>query len=470
VSLRQRVSVFIKKFNLVKPGDLVLVGVSGGPDSVALLHILWKLKETLGISLHVAHLNHLLRGKEAEADARLVEQLAQNLALPFTIEQFNVASFRQKTGLSLQEAARIGRFNFFERLAKEIRANRIALGHQADDQAETILFNLLRGAGISGLKGMLPARGIYIRPLLNVRRQEISSYCGQNLLPYRIDASNLKPVYTRNRIRLQLLPLLEQKYNPQIVPALIRLGQLSQEEDAYLEKQAQQVYKELLLETGKDSLKFTLDKWSSYPGPLLRRVLRQVWRRLAQIEKNLSYQHIDKLMELIENPHEGRILTLPLNIRAVKNGQVLTFWREEKGKPEGRIDYLYVLNVPGATLIPEINCFIQAEIKPRPLIPDFKDLTIQEAVFDFSRLNLPLFVRCRHKGDVFMPLGLKKTVKLKDFLIKQKIPREKRDKIPLVTNGEGIIWVGGVRPGELTKVTPRTDKCLYLRIGFQELV
>jgi len=467
VNLEQKVGAFIKKFNLVEQGNLVLVGVSGGPDSVALLHILWKLKETLNISLHVAHLNHLLRGNEAEADARLVEQLAQNLALPFTIEQFNVASFRQKTGLSIQEAARIGRFNFFERLAKEIRANRVALGHQSDDQAETILLNLLRGAGMSGLKGMLPVRGIYIRPLLNVRRREISSYCRQNTLPYRIDASNLKPVYTRNRIRLQLLPLLEQEYNPQIVPALIRLGQLSQEEDVYLEKQAQQVYKELLLETGKDSLMFTLNKWPSYPAPILKRVLRQVWRGLAQTEKNLSYQHIDKIIELIENPLEGRILTLPLNIRAVKKGPGLTFWREEKRRLVGKVDYLYVLNIPGETLIPEINCFIQAEIKPRALIPDFKDLTVQEAVFDFSRLNLPLFVRGRYKGDVFMPLGLKKTVKLKDFLIKQKIPRENRDKIPLVTNGKDIIWVGGVRSGELTKVTPQTDKCLYLKLGFQ---
>jgi tRNA(Ile)-lysidine synthase len=470
VNLEQKVGAFIKKFNLVEQGNLVLVGVSGGPDSVALLHILWKLKETLNISLHVAHLNHLLRGNEAEADARLVEQLARNLALPFTIEQFNVASFRQKTGLSIQEAARIGRFNFFERLAKEIKANRVALGHQTDDQAETILLNLIRGAGMSGLKGMLPARGIYIRPLLNVRRREISSYCRQNTLPYRIDTSNLKPAYTRNRIRLQLLPLLEQKYNPQIVPALIRLGQLSQEEDFYLEKQAQQVYKELLLETGKDSLKFTLSKWSSYPAPILRRVLRQAWRGLAQIEKNLSYQHIDKIMEMIENPLEGRILTLPLNIRAIKKGAELTFWREEKKGPAGKVDYLYVLNIPGETLIPEINCFIQAKIKPRPLIPDFKDLTAQEAVFDFSRLNLPLFVRSRYKGDVFMPLGLKKIVKLKDFLIKQKIPRENRDKIPLVTNDKGIIWVGGVRSGELTKVTPQTDKCLYLKLGFQYLV
>ncbi|HAG11929.1 MAG TPA: tRNA lysidine(34) synthetase TilS, partial [Desulfotomaculum sp.] len=222
--------MLIEKMGMLKPGDKVLIGVSGGPDSIALLHVLWVLKDDLQIVPVVAHLNHQLRGEEAEEDARSVREFSKKLELPCYIEEADVKSYHKNSGLSLQEACREIRFSFFGQLAGKLGAGRVALGHHADDQAETILLNFLRGAGISGLKGISYVRGLFIRPLLEIRRKEIEEYCLQQQLPVRQDSSNLKPVYTRNRIRLNLLPLLEREYNPQIIQTLVQLGNLCSEE------------------------------------------------------------------------------------------------------------------------------------------------------------------------------------------------------------------------------------------------
>lgn len=461
----QKICALIDSFQMIKPGDVVLAGVSGGMDSITLLHILWTLRKERRFTLQVVHFNHLIRGAQADADAGLVRELAGALGLPAIVERCDVPAFRAARGLSLEEAAREARYAFFERACRRTGAVRVALGHHADDQAETILLNLLRGAGPAGLKGIPPVRGPYIRPLLNVRRREIAAYCRRHRLPFREDASNREDTYTRNRIRLHLIPRLEREYNPRLVEALVHLGQICREEDAYLEEQAAGLYlvAEREPEAGGPALELDIEALRTAPPPLRRRLLRRAWRKLTGSPADLSYVHVQALLEMLDNPAGGRTVVLPGRAKAVRTGFRLCFYCGD-GRPVTVSPYFYPLAVPGYTYIPEIDITIQAELVPPGQVPEPRRLSPREVLLDRGRLPEPLFVRRRQAGDRFMPLGMQEPVRLKKFLNGCGITAEQRDCLPLVVCGDDIIWVGGVRPGEKWKVTPSTKDFLHLRI------
>ncbi|OAT80686.1 tRNA lysidine(34) synthetase TilS [Desulfotomaculum copahuensis] len=465
MDLMRKVCALIDAFQMIKPGDLVLAGVSGGMDSVSLLHILWSLREERRFSLQAVHFNHLIRGAEARADAGLVRELAGALGLSVIAGECDVPAYRSARGLSLEEAAREARYAFFEQACRRAGANRLALGHHADDQAETILLNLLRGAGPAGLKGIPPVRGPYIRPLLHVRRREIAEYCRRHRLPFREDASNRQDTYTRNRIRLHLIPLLESEYNPRLVDALVRLGEICREEDAYLEEQAAGLYPAARRESdaGGAALELDIDALRAVPPPLRRRMLRRAWRELTGSSADLSYGHVQSLLGMLDNTAGGRAAVLPGGAEAVRAGSRLCFYCGG-GRPVMVPPYFYPLAVPGCTYIPEINKTIRAELSPPGQSPDPCRLTAGEALLDRGKLPGPLFVRRRRAGDRFMPLGLGEPVRLKKFLNGCGIAAGQRDCLPLVVCGDDIVWVGGVRPGEKFKVTPLTKEFLYLRI------
>jgi len=462
IDLVKRVRLLIEKMGMLKPGDKVLIGVSGGPDSIALLHVLWVLKDDLQIVPVVAHLNHQLRGEEAEEDARSVREFSKKLELPCYIEEADVKSYHKNSGLSLQEACREIRFSFFGQLAGKLGAGRVALGHHADDQAETILLNFLRGAGISGLKGISYVRGLFIRPLLEIRRKEIEEYCLQQQLPVRQDSSNLKPVYTRNRIRLNLLPLLEREYNPQIIQTLVQLGNLCSEEDSYLEELALINLGKIKVNGKNGTVVLDNNMLRALSAPLCRRVLRLAWNEVTGKTKELSYHHVEKLMELLHKKAGGRVMILPRGIRALKTNNVLQFFREAEPVPV--LPYRRPLIVPGVTYVPEIDLCIQAEIIDIKDAPPFSEISPNEALLDYNLIKYPLYVRRRLEGDVFSPFGLGGTLKLKKFLIDSKIARYKRDRIPLVVSGDDIVWVGGLRLSRDWKVSGGTVSCLYLQI------
>ncbi|MBE3588472.1 MAG: tRNA lysidine(34) synthetase TilS [Thermoanaerobacteraceae bacterium] len=462
MDFEERVRAFISRFNMLNRKDTVLVGVSGGPDSMALLHFLWQLRREFSLNLAVAHLNHLFRGEEARADARMVEEYARGLGLPVYVEEFDVPAYRRRTGLSAQDAARRVRYRFFERLAGETGAGRVALGHHADDQAETILFNFLRGAGPSGLKGIPPVRGRYIRPFLDVRRREIESYCRRYQLPVREDASNKKPIYTRNRIRLELIPLLEQKYNPGLVDALVHLGHICREEDAYLEEETARLYSRVLLEEREDRLVLSIPALLSAPVALRRRLVRRAFACLAGEGGSLSFLRVEALLLLVENPVGGRVVELPGGVKARRQKSRLYLWLDQNDLAVPF--YSYPLVVPGVTFIPETGQRILARVIPSPAAPDPRRLSPAEALLDYDSLPGDLRVRRRREGDRFHPLGMAGSMKLKKFLIDRGVARERRDEIPLVVAGEQVVWVGGLRPGEPWKVTPHTKRCLYLQM------
>jgi len=458
-----KVRSYIAQHRMVKRGDKVLVAVSGGPDSVVLLHILYLLRQELGISLHVAHLNHMFRGAESEDDAFFVAEMAKHYQLPATIEAVDVPAYRRARRLPAQVAAREVRYGFLKRVAKETGADKIALAHQADDQAETVLLNFLRGSGVSGLRGIPPVReDFYIRPLLAVRRSEIESYCAEMDLPFRQDSSNLKPVYLRNRVRIRLLPLLESEYNPGMVSALLRLAEICREEDDCLEEQASAAYQAALLAAGTGRVGLSLAVLQEMPMAVRRRVIRLAWQDLTGSKRGLSFQHTEAVLSLLDSEATGLSAVLPAGVTATRSYDSLDLSAGLRRMEPGH--YLYPLKVPGKTYIPELDSTICVSVATGEAIPQPRSLPATEALVDFEKLPPQIYVRRRLKGDVFCPYGQKSAMKLKDFLIKQKVPREERDCLPLVSTPEEIIWVGGVRVGEKWKVDSSTTKALHLKL------
>lgn len=461
--LVKRVAEQIKKYAMVTGGETVVAGVSGGPDSVALLHILYRLREQFDFRLVVAHLNHGFRGAEADADARFVEELADSLGLESYIKARNVPEYSIREGISAQVAAREIRYSFLSEAALKSGASRVALGHHADDQAETILLHLLRGTGPGGLGGMQPVRdGFYIRPLLSVNRSEIETYCRHHNLLTRLDSSNLQAKYLRNRIRLELIPLLEKNYNPNLADALNRLGEICREEDEYLEQESEKVYYRVRLSTGGSGVTLDREQLLNLPGALLRRVIRRAWYEICGSKDDLGFGHIEQTMEIIRGGGGYRQIDLPKGITCKKNYALVEFTLdgEEKEVPF----YQHRMKVPGITAVPEAGVAIGVRILPAAEAGDPAALGPDEALLDYHRLSMPLVVRRRIQGDRFAPLGLEGTMKLKKFFIGQKVPRRLRDCLPLVVSGEDIVWVAGLRPGEKARVTAGTTTCLHLFI------
>lgn len=462
--LKEKVRETIKKFEMLSPGDRVVVGVSGGPDSVALLHILKELALQLKVSLSIAHLNHRFRGKESDRDAEYVQELALELGLPVIVESRDVSAFIKKEGLSLEDGARRARYDFFARVVKRVKANKVALGHNADDQAETVLMRLLRGSGREGLGGIPPVRELkpgskvkIIRPLIEATREEIEKYLKENRVKARLDASNIEPIYLRNRIRLKLLPLLT-KYNPNIKSILVRTAQILGEEDRYLERIVSQHLKRIV-KKGKEGITLDIIKLSSLSLPIQRRILRETLGSIKGNKLDIQLAHIDDILDLLKA--RGRAsLDLPGNILITKEYRKLSihFKREKKAS-----SFNYSLKVPGITKIPELGLSFRTKIpktRPRALKKGLK----KRAYFDYGRIKAPLSLRNREAGDRFQPLGMRGSKKLKDFFIDEKIPLKERERIPLLVSGKEIIWVVGHRISDKAKVTNKTEKVLMVEV------
>lgn len=318
----EKVRTTIEKYHLIGKGNKIVVGVSGGPDSVALLYLLARLKKELGVSLHIAHLNHMLR-KDAQRDKEFVEKLSLRLNIPITAGQINVRQ-AAKSG-SLEEIARNARLGFFFKVAKDIKAGKIALGHNLDDQAETVLMRILRGAGLCGLSGILPKRKIsgyeIIRPLIEVRRKEIAAFLKRNKIKPRIDTSNLKDIYFRNKIRNRLLPLLEKEYNKNIKTVLSNTAESVGYDYDYLNKSATRALKRL------GDVRLNLKQLLRLHPAILKMVLRLRIQRLKGDTRRITFRHIKEIEDLILNRPINSIVDLPKGISVIKKKAFLFFYQ-----------------------------------------------------------------------------------------------------------------------------------------------
>lgn len=447
--------------HLFKQDQRVVVGVSGGPDSVALLHTLWRLRDELRISLHVAHLNHQLRGPESDQDAAFVANLAAGLGLACSIAAMDVQDYGLKHKLSLETAAREVRYQFYEQVVRETGASKVALAHQADDQAETVLLNLLRGTGIKGLGGIPLIRGIYVRPMLEVRRREVEAYLVKYRLQSRQDSSNRERVYNRNKIRLDLLPLLQQEYNAGLVTTLVKLSKQARAEDDFMEDRAAEAFQAVAGPAGNGAVKLNCITFLNLPLALQRRVIRLCWQEVTGNFLNLGFNHVEDILAIAQSRVSGVQVHLPGGVQVYYRYGALTFNRQ----PD-RADtppYCYSLAVPGATYVPEIDStFICTLITGAELPAAPEKIPANQAILDYEMLVDPLTVRNRRPGDRFTPYGLSGTVKLKKFFIDQKVPWEEREAKPLVYSGSKLVWVSGLRIAEGTQVKANTNKILHI--------
>ena len=492
-SLEERVLRFIQEHHLVLSHDKLLVAVSGGQDSVCLLYILVKLQEGLGMRLHVAHLNHQLRGAEAEADAQYVSELARKLGIPATIEQRDVKSYQARQHISLEEAAREVRYTFLSQVAKSIGTDRVAVGHTLDDHIETILMHLIRGTGTRGLRGLQPEQNrdnlTIIRPLLLVSRLETAGYCLHHQLVPRVDASNLSLSPLRNRIRHQLLPLL-QSYNPGVSEALLRTARIASDDLAFLDEEIGQLWGEVAQEQ-ENIVILHKKRFLGLHSALKRHLLRASIERLLGNLKDIETRHIEAIIDASTKP-AGKRISLPGGlIFSIEYDKYLIGADPAALSPFPNLSTEYQLKLPGETLLPgwrieasilsredfTTTSFIKGRLKGLCPFNNYSSPSPSKergtegvrlinnlftAYFDLDKTGDKLLVRPRQPGDRFQPLGLSQPKKLGEFMIDAQIPHAWRQRIPIVCSPQHILWVVGWRIDDRVKVTDSTQQVLCL--------
>ena len=438
--------------------ERVLVALSGGPDSVCLLYVLKDLKEEFRLDLSVLYVDHGLRPEEAVGEKEFCKNLCAKLKLPFLTKSIDVKSYVEEMKLNKQEAARKLRYRVFDDTAHEINADEVALGHTADDQAETLIMRLLRGSGPAGLSGIPPVRGKFIRPLIAIQRKEIKQYLEGERIDFIVDSSNLEKHYLRNKIRLSLMPLIEEM-NPNIIDTLSRTAAIFREEERYFEILVAKALMKLISRKTNSRIELFLSPLVAMEKIILRRTLRRAIDETKGL-RGISFVHIEDIIELIKMGRAGDRLYLPHGMRAIKAYSTLILTSE----PPVQLN-TYTLTVPGEMILKEAGILIHASLQEsqESEITDRRPSAIL-AIFDADRLIFPLMIRPRKEGDFFYPHGFGKKKKLQDFFVDEKVPRDERDAVPLVVSGEDIIWVVGYRGDERFKVTDETKRVLRLEV------
>ena len=453
----------IDRYNLLEKGDRLILGVSSGVDSMVLLHLLSAYREAFDLSLIVAHVNHGFRPEESEKEAKLVEKESARLGFTFEYGQFNVREFQKLGGLSPQDAARRIRFHFFYELLQKHQAQKIALGHNADDQVETVLLRLIRGSGLQGLKGILPIReGRVIRPLLEVGRGEIEAFAIEKKISFLFDSSNLKKDYLRNRIRLTLIPLIEREYQPNFKEAVLRTSSILRGENDYLEKGAEEAYQKIVREEG-GTFSFKFSEYESLHQAIQWRVIKRMLGKIddgGMVMEEGEWSDVHKIYQRLRQSSPSFLLKLTHGVRVEKRyGLVLLGEGGVSPLPPFEVE----LTFPGRTFIEEIGKEVVIEETDRDQLRSFNGPSTA-ALMDYESLQFPLKMRNFRAGDRFDPLGVKGTQKLKDFFIDHKVPKFERPRVPLLIAGEMIAWIVGYRIDERVKVTGKTKKVLKVKI------
>jgi tRNA(Ile)-lysidine synthase len=463
-SLESKVRHFIREHRLLSRHKRLLVAVSGGADSVCLLHILVKLQDELNLQLHVAHLNHQLRRGSA-ADARYVGQLARQLKVPVTIEKRDVKAYRARHHLSLEEAAREVRYGFLAEVAKSIGTDRVAVGHTRDDHIETVLMHLVRGTGTRGLRGLQAISqwryegGVLtiIRPILELSRQDTAEYCRAYQLLPRLDATNLSLLPLRNRIRLQLLPQLR-SYNPRVDEALLRTAQTAGDELAFLDRESARLWRKVVRREG-DTLIIDRREFLKLPLALRRHLLRTAMEELLGDLRDIETRHIEEIMAVVGKP-AGKRLDLPRGLTlAIDYDRYLLGPDPAALSPFPALEKGFPLKIPGETIAPGWR--ITATVVTSSRAQKQVDSNLA-ACFDLDKVGQKLVVRSRRRGDRFQPLGMAEPKKLGEFMVDAKISRYWRERVPIVCSPEQIVWVVGGRIDDRGKVTEDTKRVLCL--------
>jgi tRNA(Ile)-lysidine synthase len=475
MGILKKIYLTIEGYDLIRRRETVLMGVSGGPDSVCMAHALHELNgmEEFGWNLIVAHINHKLRGPESDEDERFVKTLAKRMGLPFVSIRANVKRLMKLQKLSPEEAARKARFKALRELAVREGAQKILLAHTFDDQAETILFRALRGTGLRGLRGIPSIRMIsrksdlfVVRPLLEVERADVNAYVKDNKLKVRTDPTNRDTAITRNYIRHELLPAIEDRLNPRVKYALVKLGQISRSFYVCMKEISKEIYEGVKLISKEGEVAFSVQEFSKFPPAIQTLVIDKALRKLTGRLPNLSFEHYVGIISLCSTYGHGKVVQLPKGLVAKRQSYVLKIFRPKEETPAPKIPKRK-LTVPGKLTVKKLNLTIQSQVLKGKLagLSDYiRDKDHTEEILDYDRIKFPVSLRLRRSGDVFHPLGSPGRTKLKDFFIDQHVPREYRDRVPLIVDQSGkIVWIVGYRISDDVKVTDKTRKILKLK-------
>jgi tRNA(Ile)-lysidine synthase len=456
---------FIEKNNLLNNCKSLLIAVSGGPDSLAMLNLFCELNKEFDIQIAAAHLDHMFR-KESSFEADFVEKFAQDKGIKFFRKRKNLPELIKKQNISAEAAARKVRFDFFREIMKKYKYDLLALAHHRDDQAETVLLNLFRGSGLQGLSGIQPKVKLeelkVIHPMLGFSKEDILDYCQKQELNPCFDSSNKKNIYSRNIIRNKIFPVVESKINDKAREVIARSSNIIALENEFIEQLVLKKYEEILIE--ENSLKVIIDfiKFKKIDQVLQRRIYRLIYNKINNNLDDLYFDHILEIEKLINNDQTGRGIDIASKIRIEISYSKLIFFKNE------------ISNTKNKKII-EIKLDEEVKIdKKRSLsstVIEKKYFSFVESsdrsAFDFSKLNLPLKIRSRKPGDKFVPLGMNGHKKVKDILIDEKVPKRLREKIPLVVDAkDNIIWLAPYRISDDYKITEETDKVLILRLKY----
>ena len=463
-SLLKKVFETICKHNMISRGEKILVAVSGGADSVCMLHALNALKTSFGFSIYCAHLNHGLRGEAADSDERFVVELCGKLDIPVFTKTVDVRAFAKEKKISLEEAVRVLRYKFFDELSKKNKIDKIATAHNKNDNAETVLMRIFRGTGIDGLCGISYKRedGV-IRPLLDIEKCEIEEYCKENNLSFCTDETNNENEYTRNKIRNELLPYIIENFNPDVVDSLSRLTETAKEDGEFLNNYAKRLYERLRSPlSSKKPVMLHIESLGLVSRSIAARVLRIAALDAAKDVK-LEKKHIDDVFDLMTKETGSRI-SLPKGLVAEVQYGWLTFADGEKN-PKALEDeqFFFTEVLPDDTVfVKNLDKNIYLKVKSEK---GYK-CKINEQALDFDKLEgQHLFLRSRRDGDRMVCFSDGRTKKIKNILIDGKIPRSDRDKILLLATGDEVLAIVGSRVSEKYKITNETERTLVIRYG-----
>ena len=472
----------MEKYHMITPGDTVVVGVSGGADSVCLFLILCELAEEMQLCLIAVHVNHGIRKKEAEKDAGYVERLCKEKGIPFVLVCEDVKAYAKREHLSEEEAGRKVRYQAFENVLHQHGSlnGKIAVAHNANDRAETMLFHLFRGTGLAGASGIKPVRGCTIRPVLCLRREEIEAYLRERQISFCIDRTNMEDTYTRNRIRNHIFPYVEKQVCRQAVEHMCEAADVLAEAEQYIRKQTEAAYQRCVIAEDK-GVELDIDRLSEEEPFIRRQVLLFGLEQVTEGRKDITSVHVKEIEKLLDKDGSKQI-SLPYGLVArrepSKRFSSLILCRERNAETAGSRERPAVLKIPlpGKVEVPgvgnvEFTLLESGKLPPENEIAGFflgkTQLIPQKSCtkwFDYDRITKSLVFRIREKGDYLTINRKLSRKKLKDYMIEEKIPKNQREKIYVLADGSHILWVPGYRISEYYKITENTEHILQVQL------
>lgn len=460
IKIINRVKKYILHNNMISPGDIILVALSGGADSVCLLHILKSLSQELSIKLFAAHLNHGLRYDEAERDCEFSVNLCNQMGIEIFVKKVEVEELAKKSQISIETAGRQARYNFFDEVRHVCDANKIATAHNKNDNAETIIMHFLRGSGTDGLSGIDPVRknGI-IRPILDLSREEIEQYLKSNNMQYVTDSTNYTTEYHRNKIRLELIDILKD-YNPNIITTLTANANLLKYDSKFLDNIAKETADKTLVVLDNE-VKVNINKLVVLNPAILSRVIKEAIYSISGTKQDISAILINRVCELVYKGKTGQTEDLLKKIVAKRTYKEIIICKNQMVSSKN--EFCYKLNIGDCLYIPETGHTFLTEVTDNKLVKNTKDCVF----FDYNLIKGQIYIRSKKQGDKFIPTGMKGHKKLKDFFIDEKIDRDLRLKIPILATKENVLWVCGYRVDKRFLPNIKTNKFLMIRFSKQ---